>query len=1404
MAKRYFNWKLAIVLVIGFVVLGTTAAGLRAWQRSRRAELGLEAGIKAYNQKKWEEAASNLGRYLAIQQDDVPTSLKYADAQLKIRPAKPNNVQQAISAYRNILRFDKSNSEAAMRLTEIYLAVGMPGEAELIARRQLEGDTDSQNDAKGTSPASKNPELRRLFALALASQRKFGEAAAELKAIVQEHPEQILAYETLGQLTEQRPSNLAEPAEHWFNQAVKDNPSCALAYISRAGFYLRGKDKTKALADLEQAEKLDLSDPAVRLRLAQEFINADVLERADVHLAVVQEATPTDQNLWQIWAQLALKSQSQEKMSKVAESGLKELSSQPWEFMPIACELFIQAGQLDRATDCISELRQKDIFPETVAFFEGLVAEQKEQYFEAIKCWRRSIELGNKSSGLRLMLASGLSRLGDRQSALRQLRTLVSERPDLLDGRLALVRLLAQTGNWAEVAEHAATAMQLSPQNLEAALAHLQARIQLLAANPPDQNIQLWQDIEKQLAALEKATGGAAEVKLLQFQLAMQQSDFAKAEAIVAEVKKTHASEVRVALAEVDLLVAQGKEDEAIQTLNKTIEEFPQAVDPVKYLAILLGKAGNHEKSEAVIKDALSRIKQPAAQSALGGLLADLYTSWKQENKVHELLDTLAQNLPNDIPIKRRLLACEQVTKNTEQAQQLINDIKSLEGNDGWQWQYEQAKVWFAADDFKSRYPQIVSLLRENVLANPDDQTSRTLLAAAYERAGELQLAISTYRDALNRSPDDVRIVISTIAALYKAKEYAQADEILSRAAREELRHPQLATLQLQSYIRRGQLNLASDILQDMLKNDPNNRSAMFSLALVKIQENKFADAEKLLAELRAAEPNSLPVIYAQVQLNIRQGKSQEALGLCDEVVNKLKNASAYILRARTYTMLEQTDKAAEDLQHAATLEPGNVEVWVARSQFYRSLGRPDLALADIQKAMSLAPSDVEIQKRAISLFLASNNPEKVKQGTAVLDETLKSNPQDTELLLFKARTILAEGTAPAIENATNILQKITEDQPQNSEPWTLLGEIALRQGQPGKAIDIALRGLVNKPKDKMLLLLKARAEAARSPVLAIPTLNVLREIDPSDVDIALQLAATYIATAEPEKAVNLLKEQLSSCKDTSQERRVNIAFAVALHKNGSKAEAQEKLDILLQSEPNDPAALLAQVRLLMEDKLWDKLTQKVDDWLANHTDDNRTPIAIVRNLADNEDSQAKQIAEDLLHKILQRDPNSLAAMNTLAMLLQMLGRNAESAKLYQQILQRAPDNVIAINNLAWIMCEEQGQYQQALELTQRGLAIAPQYIDLIDTRGVAYYQLGEFDKAVQDFTDCIKLYPSGTPAAVASRFHLARAYAGLRQRDKAIEHLNQALDLHSRTGGLSATDLAEAQHLLEQLQPAK
>jgi tetratricopeptide (TPR) repeat protein len=122
---------------------------------------------------------------------------------------------------------------------------------------------------------------------------------------------------------------------------------------------------------------------------------------------------------------------------------------------------------------------------------------------------------------------------------------------------------------------------------------------------------------------------------------------------------------------------------------------------------------------------------------------------------------------------------------------------------------------------------------------------------------------------------------------------------------------------------------------------------------------------------------------------------------------------------------------------------------------------------------------------------------------------------------------------------------------------------------------------------------------------------------------------------------------------------------------------------------------------------------------------------------------------------------------------------------------------------------------------------------------------LGDFDKAMSDFAECMKQYPTNSPLSATPRFHLAMTCAAMKRRAEAVEYLRMALDMNRananvraareqmdagrvthaikvlkdalrlqeqmeplrvalgmpETSGLSAQEIAEAKALLEQLQ---
>ncbi len=1398
MPKRYFNWKLAIVIFVGLLVFGTTVFTLRRWQISQRAENALEVGLKAYEQKNWPLAASKLGSFLIINHDNVPILLKYADAQLKIRPSKRNNLQQAISAYRSILRIARNHPEAAERLIELYLSLKLPSEAQLEAERFLGRNIDSQIDPNSRPQISQEPKIRRLLAIALARQNQINKAVAELTAIIEDHPELVPAYETLAQITEQNPNASEQSAKHWFDQAIKNDSSSAQAYIARAEFYFRANNRSQAIADLEQAEKLDLSDIALRLRLAGVYIKADMLDETQSQLIEAKKTDSSNQLLWVLWTQFALKSQDQTQMVQIAKTGIKELEFAPWDFMLKAAELFIRGDRLDLAQDCIRKLSENDIKPASVAFLRGLLANQLNQGFEAVKYWQQSLKLGNKSPLIRLAIAQTLRTLGDNQTAKRQLQLLISQCPPEIEGlktfhirgQLELARLFARQGDWAQSQNHARIVTLLSPNNLDGVLLHIQARLRL-EKNEPE-----LMAIKTQLDNLDKASGGALEVKLTQFQLAIMQNDTNNAEKMINQLKNDNPSNMQVIMAQARMIANVGNTKEAVTLLTDTIETLPQAIEPVEYLALIMFQQGEPDKSETLIRDALERIKEPLAQRRLGLLLVDLYSRRQKPDNAYDLLTSLSGQMPNDVTIKRRLLRYQQVASNTQKAQEIIDQIKAIEGDDGWQWRYEQARLWFG-EDFEIQSTQIVSLLEENLLADPDNQQSRKLLAGAYARANQLRLAISIYREAFHRSPDDLSIMIPYLSLLNKEQLFEEADEVLNIAAEQKLYHPKLQAFRLQSYLRDEDIDQAEKVLSELSTTDPNNISVSLALASMKIRKKQFDQADELLKQLMIREPNSLAVAAVLIQSKINQEKPDQAIRICDEVVKKSSTAMAYILRANTYARLDRNERAIEDLDRAIEAEPQNPQVWLTKSRYFGS-SDIDQAIELVEKAQSLAPDDLNICKQAIKFFIASGKRENIRQAQTRLNDALTKDPNDVGLRMLKARLLVRQGTAPADAQAIAVLNKITEDKPRLQNAWLLMGNLLLRQGNWDKAISTAMRGLSYIHNNRALLLFKARAEQDRTPDVAVATLRGLMERYSGDIEIVLRLADAYAATGRYEKGLLMLENQLPNFDSNhADKQKIQIQIAVMIYKSGRKNDAEKIFETLINSAPDDPVPFLVQARVLSDDDMWDKLKECTDKWQHNHPNDTQTLVTVARYFSSSSDEQAQTNAELYLRAILERNSRDVAAMNYLAMLLQRNKRFTESADLYRKILSDNPQNVIAANNLAWILCKNQNQYEPALKLVNSALEIAPNYVDLIDTRGVIYHQLGRFKEAIIDFEKCLELYRNQTPAKTASHFHLALSLEGNQQIQKAAEHAKTALSLNAKVGGLSPTEIAEANRIV-------
>jgi tetratricopeptide (TPR) repeat protein len=88
--------------------------------------------------------------------------------------------------------------------------------------------------------------------------------------------------------------------------------------------------------------------------------------------------------------------------------------------------------------------------------------------------------------------------------------------------------------------------------------------------------------------------------------------------------------------------------------------------------------------------------------------------------------------------------------------------------------------------------------------------------------------------------------------------------------------------------------------------------------------------------------------------------------------------------------------------------------------------------------------------------------------------------------------------------------------------------------------------------------------------------------------------------------------------------------------------------------------------------------------------------------------------------------------------------------------------------------CYERREYDKAISDYTEAIRLDPNYASAFDSRGNAYYARGDYDKAISDFTEAIRLDPN------YFRAHVDRGDAYLKQSDfdKAISDYNEAIRL--------------------------
>ena len=483
---------------------------------------------------------------------------------------------------------------------------------------------------------------------------------------------------------------------------------------------------------------------------------------------------------------------------------------------------------------------------------------------------------------------------------------------------------------------------------------------------------------------------------------------------------------------------------------------------------------------------------------------------------------------------------------------------------------------------------------------------------------------------------------------------------------------------------------------------------------------------------------------------------------------------------AEFFTTSRQMEKAERAYLELVQIQENSPESRLVLAEFYAKSDRAGQAIDVLGMILTDTPEYVLARYRIGQIYLERR--EYAKAGEQV-EALLAINDDDIEALLLRSRLRMQENRS---EEAVKDLQEVLKKQPSASEPLFLMAQARLSLGQldPANAFIADLERYHPSYLKTGLLKIQA-AFTAGEPQTALKLSNEL---------IVKATVATPNADTGPQALQDLRARGLSSRGlahlDLGRIAEAKSDLQEIVRLSPRSSSAMVNLAKVFLAENDYAAALDLYERALTADahnfdaisgiaSTSIKLNQtarahvKMDALIAANAGNNEMSAALRYLKSTLYTAEKNPQAENELRSAIELDPNYLPAYSGYASLLagqkrideaiaqynralekhpaaqiytllgileDGRGNTSVAEKAYRKALEIAPETSIAANNLAWLIADNQGNLDEALQLATAAVSKNQSVAGFYDTLGWVYFKKGLNSPAVEQFKKAVAI----------------------------------------------------------------
>jgi tetratricopeptide (TPR) repeat protein len=682
---------------------------------------------------------------------------------------------------------------------------------------------------------------------------------------------------------------------------------------------------------------------------------------------------------------------------------------------------------------------------------------------------------------------------------------------------------------------------------------------------------------------------------------------------------------------------------------------------------------------------------------------------------------------------------------------------------------------------------------------SPEARKARHLeRAQQYFNDNKLREAIIEYRNVLQIQPTNPEALKNTGLAHYELKEFAQAYGFLSRAKEVAPDDVDVRLKLANMYLGGREFDKARKESSFVLERQPKNFEALLVYAGGAKTPEELDEALKRLESLRGELDGRARFHLAIAALQMRKGDTQSGeREMKEAIAREPSSADARTALGTYYLSARQFEQAAEEFRKADELSPVNSQARMNLIDFYIASGKSAEARELLAETTKNAPDFVPAWHRSAEVALSEK---RFGDARIAIDAVLKKNDGDLTARMLLGRLYLAEHKT---SEAKQELQRVIRSEPKYAQARYQLALVHLAEGNPAQArTELGEAVAANPDFTEAKLLLAQLNLQAKAYQAAIGGLQQLAAKQPEKAQYWFLLGSAYLATKEPEKALESLQRfQRIAPKDPQGP----LLSGMALRALGKSAEAQKEFEAALRLDPGYVPALqqiivpqlskgdvAGAIRRVEEQTAKAPQSGRIQHLLGGlqfRKGDNRKAEEALLKAIELEPTFAdpylalatlyghtKRLDEALtkLGNLTKTQPDNPSAYMLIGAVQQARGDFGAAKASYERALELNPRFGAAANNLAYILAEEGGSEDRALQLAQTAKEELPEDPRVSDTLGWVLYKRGVYERALRLINEAAEKLSEDPDV----QYHLGMAHYRLGNRTEAKAALARAVGL--------------------------